>query len=322
MTAIAQTAATDLSPLAVPRGRFWRQGVRSGRTLVGGGIILVMVCACVLTLPAAGNKSSPLYFDAQNLLAVRQHPSLSAGAPRWFGTDILGRSLLGRCLFGGTISLAIGAAAACVSLVLGVGVGLVAGYRGGWIDALLMRSVDVLFGLPDILMVILLQLALKDRLTNIVGSPRAANVVVLFLAIGLVSWLTMARVVRGQVLALRGLPFVEAARATGLTEWRIFFRHIFPNLAGPIIVYATLTVPKAILEESLLSFLGVGVTPPLPSWGELAAEGLQPALNPIHSGWWLLVFPCTLLAVTLLALNFVGDGLRDVFDPKREGAKI
>lgn len=322
MTAIVQSAATEASSLAMPRDRFWRRGVRSGRTLVGGGILVVMVLACLLTLPATASKSSALYFDAQNLLAVRQHPSLSGGPARWFGTDILGRSLLGRCLFGGTISLAIGAAAACVSLVLGVGVGLVAGYRGGWIDALLMRSVDVLFGLPDILMVILLQLALKDHLTILVGSPGVANVVVLFLAIGLVSWLTMARVVRGQVLALRGLPFVEAARATGLTEWRIFFRHIFPNLAGPIIVYATLTVPKAILEESLLSFLGVGVTPPLPSWGELAAEGLQPALNPIHSGWWLLLFPCTLLAVTLLALNFVGDGLRDVFDPKREKTKI
>jgi ABC-type dipeptide/oligopeptide/nickel transport system permease subunit len=132
----------------------------------------------------------------------------------------------------------------------------------------------------------------------------------------------MARVVRGQVLLLRGLPFVEAARATGVTEWGIFIRHLLPNLIGPITVYATLTVPQAILQESLVSFLGVGIQPPLPTWGSLASDGLMPALNPIHSLWWLLLFPCTLLAITLLSLNFLGDGLRDVFDPKREGAKI
>jgi ABC-type dipeptide/oligopeptide/nickel transport system permease subunit len=197
--------------------------------------------------------------------------------------------------------------------VLGVGVGLVAGYRGGWVDSFLMRTVDVLYGLPEILMIILLQFALRDRVPN---------VVVLFLAIGLVSWLTMARVVRGQVLSLRGLPFIEAARAAGLPESRIFLRHIFPNLAGPIIVYATLTVPRAILEESMLSFLGIGIAPPLATWGSLASDALQPALSPVNPGWWLLVFPCTLLAVTLLSLNFLGDGLRDLFDPKQTASNV
>jgi oligopeptide transport system permease protein len=145
---------------------------------------------------------------------------------------------------------------------------------------------------------------------------------VLFVAIGLVSWLTMARVVRGQVLSLRAQPFIEACRASGLTEWRIFTRHLLPNLVGPVLVYATLTVPQAILQESFLSFLGIGIQKPLPSWGSLASDGLLPALNPIEHRWWLLLFPCLLLATTLLSLNFLGDGLRDVFDPKREAAKI
>jgi ABC-type dipeptide/oligopeptide/nickel transport system permease subunit len=151
--------------------------------------------------------------------------------------------------------------------------------------------------------------------------PQAANLVVLFAAIGLVSWLTMARVVRGQVLSLRGLPYIEACRALGLKERRVFLRHILPNLVGPITVYATLTVPSAILQESFLSFLGVGVNPPLATWGSLASEGVE-QLSPLRFYWWLLVFPCALLAVTLLSLNFLGDGLRDVFDPKKEAAKI
>ncbi len=153
-------------------------------------------------------------------------------------------------------------------------------------------------------------------------SPPAANLVVLFSAIGLVSWLTMARVVRGQVLSLRSQPFIEACKAAGLPEWRIFTRHLLPNLIGPITVYATLIVPSAILNESFLSFLGIGIQAPMPTWGALASDGLLPALNPTNHLWWMLVFPCTLLAVTLLCLNFVGDGLRDVFDPKRDSAKL
>ena len=132
----------------------------------------------------------------------------------------------------------------------------------------------------------------------------------------------MARVIRGQVLSLRTLPFIEAARAAGLPQWRIFLRHLLPNLVGPITVYATLTIPQAILQESILSFLGIGIQKPLPTWGSLASDGLGLALNPILSCWWLLLFPCTLLAVTLLALNFVGDGLRDALDPHRSDKKI
>jgi ABC-type dipeptide/oligopeptide/nickel transport system permease subunit len=190
-----------------------------------------------------------------------------------------------------------------------------------------MRFVDIMYGLPYILLVILFKIAFEPQLVTFFkwlhfGKPaEMANGVVLFSAIGLVSWLTMARVVRGQVLSLRGLPYIEACRALGLRERRVFLRHILPNLIGPITVYATLTVPSAILQESFLSFLGVGVNPPLATWGSLASEGVE-QLSPLRFYWWLLVFPCALLAVTLLSLNFLGDGLRDVFDPKKEAAKI
>jgi ABC-type dipeptide/oligopeptide/nickel transport system permease subunit len=245
-----------------------------------------------------------------------------------------------------------------------------------------MRSVDVLYGLPYILLVILFKIAFERplsegvevwtfakavlllacllgmlvclslprsartaALSSIAGllaidilllatgrpvsspphtirfSAQATNLVVLFSAIGLVSWLTMARVVRGQVLSLRAQPFIEACQAMGLPQRRIFLRHILPNLVGPITVYATLTVPSAILQESFLSFLGVGVNPPLPTWGSLASDAVN-SLSPVRVYWWMLFFPCALLALTLLSLNFLGDGLRDVFDPKREAAKI
>jgi oligopeptide transport system permease protein len=298
-----------------------RRSLRSGRVIVGGGILLLIVLACVATLPMTLNSSSLWYFDAQRPDLVRMAPSGSAVA-MWWGTDNLGRSILARTLFGGTISLAIGLLAALLSVFLGVTVGLISGYRGGWIDSLLMRSVDVLYGLPYLLLVILLKIAFEQPLIALLRYPGAANFIVLVLAIGSVSWLTMARVVRGQVLSLRGQPFIEACKAAGLPESRIFIRHLLPNLIGPITVYATLIVPSAILNESFLSFLGIGINPPVPTWGSLASEGLLPALNPINQRWWTLVFPCLLLAITLLSLNFVGDGLRDVFDPKRDAAKI
>lgn len=296
-----------------------RRALRSGRVLVGGGLLGLIVGLCLVTLPATLGESR-YYYDLQDPSLVRHAPS-PASVATWFGTDNLGRSILARCLLGGAISLAVGLAAATISVLLGVTVGLVAGYRGGWVDALLMRVVDILYGLPYILIVILLKIALEPAMARVM-SGQAANIVLLFTAIGLVSWLTMARVVRGQVLSLRSQPFIEACRAVGLGEGRIFLRHILPNLMGPIIVYATLAVPAAILQESFLSFLGVGVAPPMPTWGALAAEGLLPGLNPLRSLWWMLLFPCLLLVVTLLSLNFLGDGLRDVFDPKRDVAKI
>jgi ABC-type dipeptide/oligopeptide/nickel transport system permease subunit len=213
-------------------------------------------------------------------------------------------------------------ASALIAVLLGVSVGMLAGYRGGWIDSVLMRFVDVMYGLPYVLLIIMLKIAFEPALERLFGTRAAANIVTMFVSIGMVSWLTMARVVRGQVLALRAQPFIEACRAMGLPEMRIFLRHILPNLVGVVTVYATLTVPFAILQESFLSFLGIGVAAPMPSWGSLAAEGVTQAFQPYKSSWWMLVFPCIFLAVTLLCLNFVGDGLRDIFDPKREAAKI
>lgn len=279
------------------------------------------------------------------------------------GSDALGRSLLVRLLVGGTISIGVGLAAALISVIIGTLYGAAAGYVGGRIDAVMMRIVDILYGLPYILLVVLIAVAADGAIDRwqgkriekataartawidqqlahaefpdevrpaveteaagmfstgeLSGGQRAAiDVLALLVAIGGVSWLTMARVVRGQVLSLKAQPFVESARAIGAPVPWIFRKHLLPNLLGPIIVYATLTVPQAILQESFLSFLGIGVKPPLPSWGNLAADGLS-ELNRHRSHWWLLLFPCLMLGITLLGLNFVGEGLREAFDPKR-----
>jgi oligopeptide transport system permease protein len=303
----------------LPLRGLWSVITRSGRVVVGGGILAIIILLCLTTLFFTLNPKSDLHYASQQSGQARLPPQKNLGG--WFGYDALGRSLLGRCLLGGTISLAVGAAAASISVILGTTVGLIAGYRGGWIDSVLMRTVDVLYGLPYILLVILFKIAFEAQLSRALDSPMAANLVVLFLAIGLVSWLTLARVVRGQVLSLRAQPFIEACRAMGIPRSRIFLKHILPNLVGPITVYATLTVPSAILQESFLSFLGVGVNAPLPTWGSLASEAIQ-SLSPVRIYWWLLLFPCLLLVITLLSLNFVGDGLRDVFDPKRDQGKL
>lgn len=320
MTTIASVPSEPMDAASEPADHPLRRALASSRIVVGGGILLVISAICLASLHWTLQPSSVLYYDLERANLVRQPPVASLPA-QWFGMDTLGRSLLARCLLGGTISLGIGLAAATLSMVLGVSVGLVAGYRGGWTDSALMRLVDILYGLPSILLVILFKIAFEPVLAQWIG-PAAANLVVLFSAIGLVSWLTMARVVRGQVLSLRGQPFIEACRAMGLGEMRIFLWHILPNLIGPIVVYATLTVPGAILGESFLSFLGVGISPPMPTWGSLASDGLLPALNPLYHRWWMLLFPCLLLAITLLSLNFLGDGLRDLFDPKRDAKKI
>lgn len=422
---------------------------RSIPGLIGMVFLGLMVLACVATLPwtlgAAGQPGAsgtgsesttaslstvprynegdpragrlpPFWWPADEEQAARLEALTAASpdgktTPRYLlGTDVLGRSLMIRSLTGGGISLGIGIAAAFISVIIGTLYGGLAGYIGGKTDAFLMRVVDVLYGLPYILLVVLLAVAseamiekqitregarsrwinqtveqlssqidgespktlgdwllnpvevggavlvaverkldteavepvkAREYLATVIGvgatgqevlnacalavkPPRELkdstrlllDVGTLLLAIGGVSWLTMARVIRGQVLSLKNQQFVEAARATGASSARVFVRHLLPNLLGPIIVYATLTVPQAILQESFLSFLGIGVKPPLPSWGNLAAEGLG-ELNTYRSNWWLLFFPCLLLGLTLLALNFVGEGLREAFDPKR-----
>ena len=272
---------------------------------IGAVVLAFMVLACIVSLPLTLGG-----YDDQQLDRTLKSP---LDVPP-MGTDRLGRSMLARSLLGGSISLGIGLAAAAITTIIGTSWGLISGYAGGRVDAFMMRTVDVLYGLPYILLVVLLAVALQPAMEEVLPST-AANVITLLIAIGAVSWLTLARVVRGQVLSLRNQPFVEAARATGEGPIHIMVRHVLPNLIGPIIVYTTLTVPQAILQESFLSFLGIGVRPPLPSWGNLAADGLA-EMNPVKGHPWLLAFPCLLLAVTLLALNFVGDGLRDRFDPR------
>ncbi len=272
---------------------------------IGMVVIIVMAAWCLGTLPWSIG-----HYNEQDLSRVLEAP----GPDALMGTDRLGRSLMWRSALGGAISLGVGLSAALITMLIGTTWGLVAGYTGGRVDAAMMRIVDVLYGLPYILLVVLLSVAFMPMMAEAIG-PLAGNVVTLLVAIGAVSWLTLARVVRGQVLSIKGQPFVEAARAMGMGPVRIMAYHVLPNLIGPIIVYTTLTVPQAILQESFLSFLGIGVQPPLPSWGNLAAEGLA-ELNPVESHLWLLLGPCVLLAVTLLALNFVGDGLRDRYDPR------
>ena len=270
----------------------WRR-LRRNRMAVGSAVFLLVLGAVAALAPWLPGLADPA---AQDLALGATPPSPA----HWFGTDELGRDLFSRVLHGGRISLLVGLVGTFVSLVVGVTWGAIAGYVGGRVDDVMMRVVDVLYALPYIFLVILLLVFFSKSL------------VMLFVALGLVQWLTMARIVRGQVLSLKQQTFVEAARGLGASGAAIVFRHLVPNTLGPVIVYTTLTVPAVILQEAFLSFLGLGVQPPDASWGTLVSDGARAlALFP-----WLVTFPGLAMSLTLLAFNFLGDGLRDALDPK------
>ena len=239
-----------------------------------------------------------------------------------FGTDLNGRDLLYRVLLGAQISLLVGIAGAAVSFAIGTTYGMIAGYLGGSVDSLMMRLVDLLYAIPRLIFLLILISAIDPILRanmishgfqSLVGYSK---IFILIACLGFTEWLTMARIIRGQVLSLKSQEFVTAARSVGQSHWNIIWQHLLPNLIGVAIVYLTLTVPSVILDESFLSFLGVGVQAPLASWGLLLSDAAQ-VINPVKGYWWLLVFPAVAMGSTLLALNFLGDGLRDAFDPRQ-----
>ena len=273
----------------------WQDAVRrliqNRAAMIGGITILVLIVLAIFAPWIA-----PYSYSYQNLDIGASPPS----AEHMLGTDVLGRDLLSRLLYGARISLLVGFVATGVALVIGVSWGIVAGYFGGRVDSIMMRIVDVLYGLPFIIFIILLMVIF------------GRNIWLLFAAIGAVEWLTMARIVRAQVIGLKNQEFVQAAQVMGVSNFSMFRRHILPNILGPIAVYATLTIPQVMLLEAFLSFLGLGIQPPMSSWGTLIRYGVES----MEEHYWLLIYPGLTFTITLFALNFFGDGLRDALDPK------
>ncbi|MGB1192469.1 MAG: ABC transporter permease [Pseudomonadales bacterium] len=269
----------------------WYRLNKNKLAMLGLYLIIFFVVISILTPWIA-----PYAYETQNLALGASAPS----AQHWLGTDIHGRDLMTRLMYGGRISLMVGFAATAVSLVIGVLWGTIAGYVGGLTDTIMMRIVDILYALPFMIFIILLMVVFGRSL------------LLLFLAIGLIEWLTMARIVRTQVLSVRKQEFVSAAIVTGLSHWQIIRRHVIPNILGPVIVYITLTIPSVMLLEAFLSFLGLGIQPPQSSWGVLISGGVET----MEEYPWLLIFPGLALSLTLFALNFLGDGLRDALDPR------
>jgi oligopeptide transport system permease protein len=267
----------------------WLRLRKNKLALLGGAVLLFMIVIALLTPWIA-----PYSYEAQNLDLGASSPS----AAHWLGTDIFGRDLLTQVMYGGRISLAVGFIATAVALLIGVTWGAIAGYVGGRVDAIMMRLVDILYALPFMIFIVLLMVVF------------GRNILLLFLAIGAVEWLTMARIMRSQVQSLRQQEFVEAAVSVGLSPATIIRKHIVPNALGPIIVYTTLTIPSVMLLEAFLSFLGLGIQPPATSWGLLISYGAET----MEEYPWLLIFPGCALTLTLFSLNFLGDGLRDALD--------
>ena len=271
----------------------WHRLLKNRAAVVSGVIMAVLVLLVVF-----GPVLLPWEADFTDWDHTSTAPSLATG--HWFGTDAVGRDILVRTLEGGRISLLVGLVATLVSLAIGVTYGAVAGYYGGLTDRVMMRGVDIIYALPFMFLVILLMVVF------------GRHIVLIFVAIGAVNWLDMARIVRGQTLSLKSMEFVEAARACGVDHHSIIRRHIIPNLLGVVMVYVTLTIPQVILVESFLSFLGLGVQEPMSSWGALVNDGAQD----MESAPWTLIFPAAFLTVTLYCFNYIGDGMRDALDPK------
>ena len=291
----AHAASESLPDEAETGSSLWRDAwhrLQKNRLAVAGFIVIVILSIASFLAPWV----APYAYETQDL-------SLGAVSPRpghWLGTDTLGRDQLTRLLYGGRVSLSVGLAATAVSLVIGVLYGAVSAFVGGNTDRVMMRIVDIMYSLPFAIFVILLMVYF------------GRDIRLLFVAIGAIEWLTMARIVRGQMLSLKRQEFIEAVHALGLRRRRIILRHMIPNVLGPVIVYATLTVPAVMLLEAFLSFLGLGVQPPMSSWGLMINDG---AAN-MEQAPWLLVFPGLALALTLFSLNFLGDGLRDALEPR------
>lgn len=294
----------------------WHRLANNKAALVSLGVLVFILFACFVG-PFFPFMKDPTTINLAN-------PVAAPSAAHWFGTDQLGRDLFSRVLSGGQVSLLVGLVATGVAVMIGVIYGSISGYLGGMVDSFLMRLVDILFALPFLVLVILFALVVDEPasdfttwVTETTGWPRdrvapITTLIPLFIAIGAIGWLTIARIVRAQVMNIKNLEFVEAAVSLGLSRTRILFRHILPNVIGPVIIYTTLAVPGIMLLESVLSFLGLGVKPPNSSWGILIKEGAdRMEISP-----YLLLFPSLFFATTLFALNFLGDGLRDALDPK------
>ncbi|WP_374110845.1 ABC transporter permease [uncultured Veillonella sp.] len=271
----------------------WQRLKQNRLALLGLCIIVGMIILAIV-----GPWLSPYTYADQNLALANQAPSQD----HWFGTDTLGRDIYVRVVYGARISLSVGFVAAAINLVIGVIYGSIAGYMGGKVDRLMMGLVDILYGIPLLLYVILLMVVLSPGLTSI------------FIALGIAYWLTMARIVRSQIMSLKNEEYVLAARAMGVSKWRILFRHMLPNCLGPIVITMTLAIPEAIFTEAFLSFIGLGVSAPMASWGVLAAEGI----NSMRSYPFQLIAPAIAIGITMLGFTFFGDGLRNALDPKED----
>ena len=283
------------SKISEQRSSLWLDAwikLRKNRMALFGFAVLLVLCVVSLLTPWI----APYSYEEQDLMLGATPPS----AAHWLGTDIFGRDMLTRIMYGGRVSLMVGFIASAVALVIGILWGSIAGFIGGRVDAVMMRIVDIMYALPFMIFIVLLMVVF------------GRNILLLFVAIGAVEWLTMARIVRSQVMALRKQEFIEAAYSMGLSRWAIIRRHIIPNTLGPVIVYTTLTIPSVMLLEAFLSFLGLGIQPPQSSWGLLINYGVET----MEEYPWLLIFPGITLSLTLFALNFLGDGLRDALDPR------